>query len=279
MKYIFLLMVVISQLLANVVKLPLHSVDEENDSATVIIEDADVGMSGFIVHGLLDGHSSVLKNIVVVSYDKKSKIATLKMSDFDGLENNSLPEGKWHVEVGDTAILAFAYSRAILLAPSEEIYYRITKGVSVQWIHPDFFATMLSVNGHPTPLKKDFDVMSNSISVGLVFIYLDAKLYTVEARTFKILSIANAPLKQESLQLPFYSRVEHIDSGFWGEGTSKLSEYESYYYELLSKYNKDDKELQARVEKIRFERAEKRRIQKQHDIREGITHAAKKRFR
>ena len=59
------------------------------------------------------------------------------------------------MEVGDTALLAFGYSRAFLIAPSEEIYHKITEATqSVQWIHPDIFASMLSFSGHPSPQKN-----------------------------------------------------------------------------------------------------------------------------
>jgi len=109
--------------------------------------------------------------------------------------NDSLPTGKYTAEVGDTVELAFAYNRALLIAPSEEIYHRITQSVQTQWIHPDLFATILSYTGHPSPLKSDFYKMSDATSTGLLFIYLDKHVYTLDMKSFKILSISNAPLE------------------------------------------------------------------------------------
>ena len=242
MKYIILSLIFAAGLFAGVVKSPIISVN--GNIATIKIEKIDVGVSGFIVHKIAPNHSVVLKNAVVDSYDKQDGIAILKLSDYTTLDQDSLPNGKWHVEVGDTALLAFAYSRAFLVAPNEEIYHRVTAGnKSLQWIHPDIFATILSLNGHPTPLKEDFDKFSESTAVGIVFIYLNKKVFTLDAKSFKILNISDAPLKQESVKLPFFTRVTKIDANWWGEGSSKLEEYEPYYYKLMLKYNSDNKEL------------------------------------
>jgi hypothetical protein len=139
-----------------------------------------------------------------------------------------------------------------LIAPSEEIYYRITKNSVLGWVHPDLFAVMLSYNGHPTPLRSDFLQMSNDNSVGLVFIFLQNRVYTLDAKSFKILTITDAALEQEEVKLPFYTRVEEINSPWWkwfDEGAKKLDEYEPHYYELIIEANRDNKELYEIVKK------------------------------
>jgi len=243
MKYIILLILLTIEVFASLIKAPILSVDYENETATINLANVDEGVSGFIVHKISDNHTSILKNVYVQNYDKDTKIVTLKMSDFNALRNNSLPSGKWKVVVGDEAQLAFGYSRALLIAPSEEIYHRITKSVKVQWVHADIFATVISYRGHPTPLKADFEAMSVASSVGLVFIYLDKRLYTVDIKSFEILSISDAPLVQDSVKLPFYSRVEKIEANWFGEGSDELEDYEPHYYELLVEYNKKDETL------------------------------------
>jgi hypothetical protein len=85
--------------------------------------------------------------------------------------------------------------------------------------------------------------MTDSTSVGLIFFFLDQKLFTVDAKSFKILNISDAPLKQESEQHPFYSRVTEIDSAWWGEGSNPIEAYEPYYYALLLEYNEENQEL------------------------------------
>ena len=243
MKYIFLLLLALFELNAGVVKSPIVTLDSDENIATIKINKIDVGMSGFIVHEIAPDHTSILKNVVVKSYDKTTQIATLKMSDYTGLRNNALPTGNWSVVVGDTAVFAFGYSRALLIAPSEEIYHQVSKSIKIQWIHPDIFATILSFKGHPTPLKEDFEAMSDASSVGLVFIYLNKKLFMLDIKSFKILTINDAPLVQDSVKLPFYTRIEEIDANWWGEGSDELESYEPHYYELLVAFNKKDKNL------------------------------------
>ena len=243
MKRIVLLLLLVLELVASTIKAPILTIDEKNQEATIAIDKIDVGMSGFIVHTLDKDHASILNNVVVSAYDKESKIATLKMSSYDGLRNNALPTGEWKSEVGDTAILAFGYTRALLIAPSEEIYHRISKSVNIQWIHPDIFATVLSFCGHPTPLKEDFAAMSSATSVGLTFLYINQKVFTLDAKSFMILSVSDAPLEQKETSLPFYSRVQEIGANWWGEGSNDLEAYEPHYYELLVASNAKNKTL------------------------------------
>jgi hypothetical protein len=243
MKRLLLLLVVSMELFARVVYSPIATIDREKNQVTINIDTIDVGMSGFAVHKIDETHNSILKSVVVKSFDRVSGVATLKLSEFKSLKNNALPQGDWKLEVGDSVVLAFAYDRALLIAPSEEIYYRISKSVKIQWVHPDIFATILSFKGHPTPLKSDFESMSSESSIGVVFIYLDKRVFTVDAKSFKILSISDAPLTQESVTLPFYTRVPEIDAAWWGEGSSRLKEYAPHYYELLVENNRKNREL------------------------------------
>ena len=243
MKYILLFTILAYELVAAVIQSPVIMVDNDNEIAKIKIDKIDVGVSGLVLHHITPGHSTILKSAVVESFDKDTQTAVIKMSEFNALQNNALPHGKYKVQVGDTVELAFAYSRSLLIAPNEEIYYKIAKSVQTQWIHPDLFATVLSFRGHPTPLKEDFEAMANASSIGLLFIYLNQKVYTIDIKSFKILSISDARLEQTKVKLPFYTRVDNIDANWWGAGSSRLESYAPYYYELLVENNKTNKEL------------------------------------
>ena len=236
-----------SQLFSSVIFSKVEQVNADQTQVTIKVEKIDVGMSGFIYHHISDGHGSILKNAVVTKFNKSTKMATLELSEFTALRNNALPDGKWIVEKGDDAILAFGYTRGLLITPTEEIYYRISKNTDIQWVHPDIFATILSFNSHPTPLREDFVKLSIATSTGLVFIYLDNRIYTLDAKTFRILNIAKVDLKQEAkeLKLPFYMRVPEIATTWYkfGAGTSELEEYEPHYYSLLVEANPRNKTL------------------------------------
>lgn len=243
MKYIFLTMFLVLEMFGSVLKSPVLSINEDQTVATIAVDKVEVGVNGFIVHKISDGRTNILKNAVVTSFDKDSDIATLELSEYNALVNNALPSGKWRVEVGDQAVLAFGYTRGLLIAPTEDIYYRITKSSNVQWVHPDIFATLLSFNGHPTPLREDFTQMSIDNSVGLLYLYLNEKVYTLDSKSFKILTITDAKLKQDKANLPFYTRVPEINANWFGAGSWHLDEYEPHYYELLVESNPKNKEL------------------------------------
>jgi len=230
---------------------PVISVNHANNTLKIKIDKIDVGVSGFVVHQLSKNHSTIIKSASVQNFDAKKGEATLKLTSFYILDNDSVPYEKYKVEVGDRVELAFGYSRSLLIAPNEELYHRITKSIKTQWIHPDLFATILSFTGHPTPLKSDFNAMADATSVGLLFIYLDKKIYTLDIKSFKILTVSDAPLEEKSVQLPFYTRVQNIESSWWnwGEGSSKIKNYEKYYYKLLIKNNKNNKELLSLADK------------------------------
>lgn len=243
MKKIFLFLFISLELFGAVVEAPVKGINDDATEVTIEVENIDVGVSGFIVHEISDGHTTILKNALVKSYDKESKIAKVAISEYNALSSSALPDGKWEVKVGDMAVLAFGYTRGLLIAPNEDIYYRVTKNSKLQWVHPDIFATLLSFNGHPTPLRSDFTQMSVDSSVGLIFLFLQNRVYTLDAKSFKILAITDAKLEQKETNLPFYTRVPEIDAAWWGEGSDDLEEYEPHYYELMVKANPQHSEL------------------------------------
>lgn len=243
MRYIFLVFLIQFNLFAGLVSSKIVALDPKSDTATINVDKIDVGMSGFVVHHIDQEHSTILNSCVVESFNPDTQQAVVKLSNFDLLRNNALAHGKFKVAVGDSVQLAFGYTRSLLIAPSEEIYYQISKAVKTQWVHPDLFATLLSIHGHPTPLKKDFSDFATASSAGLVFIYLQQKLYTVDIKSFTILNISDAPFTQDSVKLPFYSRVDQIDAAWFGEGSDELESYEPHYYELLVENNKKNKAL------------------------------------
>ena len=249
MKKIYIFLALSVWLSAGIIKTPIVSL-EDNTTAIVAIDKIDVGMSGFVLHEIDSKHSIIVKKAVVDEFDEQAKKAKIHLSEFTFLDNSALPSGKWEVAVGDKVILAFGYDRGLLIAPSEEIYYTISKSVRTNWIHPDIFATLLSTNGHPTPLIEDFKEMSLATSIGLLYIYIDQKIYTIDAKTFSILHITDAKLKQDKTMLPFYSRVENIEANLWGEGSDELVEYAPHYYKLLIKNNKQNKDLEKIIKSL-----------------------------
>lgn len=248
MRKIWIALLLVAQLFAAKIETPLVSLDETNETGT-INEKVDVGMSGFIVKKLSNEHSVILSNVVVSAFNSKTQEATLKITPNIAFINEALPHINSKVKVGDIVLLAFNYDRAVLIAPSENVYYDIVKRMKIQWVHPDIFATVLSMNGHPTPLYADFQDFSELSGVGLMFLFLEKKLYTLDIKSFKILNISDAPFEVKNQKLPFYTRIDKIEANWFGEGNQELKEYKQHYYKLLINHNKKSKKLYEIVKK------------------------------
>jgi hypothetical protein len=244
MKYILLFLFLLSNLFAREIDLTILHVDNQKHRAIVQAPtQLQKGISGFGIHFIAKNHTSILANVVVKEYFENNKTALIELKAFNTLENNALPKGEWKLQKGDIIVLAVGYSRALLIAPSEEIYHKITSRIKVQWVHPDLYATVLSFSGHPTPLKSDFDAMLDATGTGLLFIYLNQKLFTLDMKTFKILAINDAPFHQKKTQLPFYSRIKKIEAAWFGEGSDEMESYAPHYYDLLVTYNPENQSL------------------------------------
>jgi hypothetical protein len=230
-------------LFASAIETPVIRMDGE-DKAVVSVANIDVGVSGFIVRTFNKEHSAIIANAVVSSFNKELGEATLTLSEYDGLVQNSLPNGKWKTKEGDMAVLAFAYERAFLIAPSENTYYGITSRIkTINWVHPDGFAAFLSFKGHPTPLLEDFKGFCAVASVGLVYLYADNALFTIDCKSFTLLQVTKVPMEIKDQHLPFYSMIENIEANWFGEGSDELESYDPYYMELLISNNQKSQKL------------------------------------
>jgi hypothetical protein len=219
-------------LLASPLPTVLLSVD--GDRATARVEQAEPGLSGIVVRRFNDEHSAIIADAIVTAYDAQSGIASLRLSPFGALEQNALPRGTWSPEQKDELLLAPDYARALLIAPNATVYDRVTASMKTrQWVHPDRYAAFLSVTGHPTPTREDFTGFCMENAVGLLYIHLESRLYTLDCKSFTLLHTAEAPMPENGVKLPFYSRVDTIRKALWGTGSSDLETYAPHYLELI----------------------------------------------
>ena len=233
--------------------LPVQSVSDDSQSATVKVKQIAKGVHGFVVRHFTNDHSVIVADAFVSEFDAAAGVATLTLSEYEGLKQNSLPNGNWHVQVGDEVILAFGYSRALLLAPNDDIYHIITKNIhGVEWVHPDNFATYLSFHAHPTPFKEDISGYCTLAEIGLLYTYVNGALFTLDCQTLSLIQVTPVELEQKSTKLPFYSRVEEISTSWWvwGAASRPLEAYDPHYLELLVEYNSESKPLYNYINRL-----------------------------
>ncbi|MDD2828580.1 MAG: plasminogen-binding N-terminal domain-containing protein [Sulfuricurvum sp.] len=242
MRIWFLLLLALVTLEASSISTPL--LDVQGDHGTIESAELKVGMSGFVVRHFDTTHSAIIANARVTQTTPPSNRALIIFSEYDGIRQNSLPNGKWSPKAQDEVIIASDYGRGLLIAPNDDTYNAVSKSIpNIEWTHPDLYATYLSHEGHPTPLVSDFHRFCSAGSVGLLYIQTTETLFTLDCKNFSLLQTLSSNSIGKESKTPFYSRVPTIRSAWWGEGSSKLESYEPYYLEQIALNNPKNKEL------------------------------------
>lgn len=264
MRILFLSLLCMGILQASPISTPL--LDTNENSGSIQASQLKVGMSGFIIRHFDDKHSSIIANMRVSEINTDTNRALIDISPYDGLRQNFLPSGKWKAKTNDEVVVAYDYERALLIAPNVDTYNALTKSIpNIEWVHPDTFATYLSHEGHPTPLVKDFHNFCTANSVGLLYVQSSDILFTLDCKNFALLETATTPdLKKESMT-PFYTRAPKIRANWFGAGSSRLDDYESYYLEEIALNNSKNKEL-YKLYKAKF--SEKSALLRNFDIKD-----------
>lgn len=243
---LILFITLLSSYLFGIISSPLHTpiLSVNGEEATIAtLSDAQVGMHGVIMHQFDDEHSIALSWVEITKIE--GDVTKLKLSPIRAMEQNALPTGIWAPKAGDDVIVGYNYERALLIAPSSSIYHKITRyHTERQWLHPDIFTAALSTEGHPTPIKEDFSRTCRNNNVGLVYFMFDKSIMTVDCQSFKILENKSTSIRAKDIQLPFYSRISHIEANWFGEGSGELSSYAPHYINLLAENNPENKWIQ-----------------------------------
>ncbi len=247
MRYLLITALLTSYLFALInapIRTTVASVNHDEEEITVTsFPQAQIGMYGGVVHWFNAKHSIALAWVEVT--DIEGETITLKMKPIFALEQSALPSGNWEVQVGDEVVMGYNYHRALLIAPDASVYKKVTQyHPERKWVHPDIFATTLSANGHPSPLSEDFSQICRANNIGLVSIYFDKSLLTLDCHSFKILENKSTTLSSEEPQRPFYTRVHNIEANWFGDGSDEIEEYNAYYISLISEHNPDNEWIQ-----------------------------------
>lgn len=206
-------------------------IDANEDSVVIEKTTWPVGTSGIILHEINAQHESILARAEVISNEETT---TLKILPFTDLKQEALPTLSRVPSIGDSIKLGWMHERALLIAPTQKTYDLITKSQeTITFINSDLFAVELSKEGHPSPLKSDFKRFCLDYDIGLIEFIVGNIMYKVDAHSLKLLERIEIDLPKEEAQLPFYSRVKEINADMWGEGSSEIEDYPTYYLSLL----------------------------------------------
>ena len=181
------------------------------NSAKIDIGNLQVGQSGIIQHRYKDGNTIIVSSAYVESSNANS--STIKFIPFLDLKQNALPTTKRKVSENDVFILNYMYNQSLVITPNINSFrYVRGKFPSHNFMHSDVFAAHLKSNYRPLPSQKIIQDFAISESLGTIFLVIKNDLYIIDTRTFTILNKQKIANVSSESQMPFYTRVENIES-------------------------------------------------------------------
>jgi hypothetical protein len=207
-----------------------------NNEAKIKIGSLTIGQSGIIIHNFANNKSIILTKAVVIASNKDN--STIKFVKSDILKQDSIVTTNLSPQNGDDFILNHLNSVSLLIAPNYDAYNGAKHSLSNDFIDIELFAAYLKINNIPVPKKEDFQNYMNKNNIGTLYIIIKKKLYILDSLSFKILTIINIKLKNQTTATPFYTNVQNIKtSTFDWFGEEKIKDYNTYYLNLLGLKN------------------------------------------
>lgn len=210
-----------------------------NDGTAQINDSADivVGSSGVVMRDFGNGLSSIIARAVVTN--KANMQATVRFEVYSNLAQKALPLPKFTPQNGDTIILNFLYNRALIIAPNADIYKQILNAfTNITFIHPDLVAADLNFNYTPNPSKDDFRKSCAKHAAGVIFVALNKEAFFIDCGSFALLKSFKSG-EVTSYHLPFFTRVDGIDTVFWKPDSAHINNYDKYYRHLILNQEND----------------------------------------
>ena len=202
-----------------------------NEAVVADSPNVSVGSSGIVIHNFDSVHRTIITKAVVTRKDGVNMY--LKLYYYKDLNMDALPSYKIIPKVGDTVIFNYLYKRVLPVVPNKKAFDRLKQTFPrIDFIHPDLFAYQLAVDSNPTPKLSDFRHECANDDFGLLFFAIRDKGYFVDCTSFKVLGKIDFPTEGKK-QKPFYTRIKDISAKFFGLGSDKMKDYDSYYEKLL----------------------------------------------
>lgn len=209
----------------------------QNNQSTINVGNLKIGQSGIIVHIFGNDKKMIVSNAKVVSSNNSNSI--VEFFDFDDLRQEAIPTSNRKAEAGDVLVLNYMYNSSLLIAPNQSSFQSARDSFKTNnFIHSDIFAAKLKVNNNPYPTKEDIQQFAIEQNLGTIFLVLDKKIFVIDTKTFTVLQKYTFNYETNEMQMPFYTRVEEIESSIFDFtipfiGKQRSDDYEVYYKRIL----------------------------------------------
>ena len=178
------------------------------------------GMSGVVIHNYGNDLTAITSRITQTSSNGQAVLL-----DADVIDHDALPSIKTSVAPKDKVIGGYLYNNILLLAPDADTYAKITASKQKKWIHPDLFATYLSVVGDDIPTKENLASFAKKFQIGLIYIVRKDTAVLLDPISGKIVGQKNMAGLPQKGQFPFYMRLKSIESGWFGGSSNTTGNY------------------------------------------------------
>lgn len=225
MKIIFLLLITLNSIFA------IKIFDVTDTTAKINITNLNEGHTGVIIKEI-DGNTLITKIAQVIKSDEKS--STIEFLDDNILPQDAIPTTKLVPQNGDKFILNHLYKTSLLIVPNLQAKNSVKKLYPNQnFLSEDFFAAHLKILKQPIPEKETISNFAQSQQIGTIFFVIKNKLYIVDSITFKTIDTISLNYNDDSIQVPFLTKIENIDQGLLDFGDDEIEDYNTYYLKLL----------------------------------------------
>ncbi len=198
----------------------IQSTDKSGTTATVSTAILK-GMSGIVIHNYGNGLSAITHVAIGQGGERVS------IENYTALAHETLPNIKSAVQKGDRVVFGNFYNNLLVIAPNEQTYSQITKGMEKNWIHPDLFAMYLISNKESQLSLENIKKFSQDNQVGLVLIVGKNSLRVLDPISKHYLSEEQFSPLSETTHAPFYARFGQISNNFFGSESKQ--EFPHYY--------------------------------------------------
>lgn len=205
--------------------------DITKEQAVIKNSDLIKGQSGVIITG---GNNIplIIAAATVINIDGQNAIINYKNEPL--LEQDSIPTSKLKPKDGDIFLANHFYKTSVMIVPNFEAKQLLIKHFPDQnFINEDFLASNLKLEKEPLPKKKTIEDFCKKNQIGTIFLIASDKLFILDAISFDVLEIQYFKTKDRSMKVPFFSKIDDIEKGFWDFGENKIKDYDQYYLKMI----------------------------------------------
>ncbi|CAA6798532.1 MAG: Unknown protein [uncultured Sulfurovum sp.] len=219
-KILFFVLLTSYALFANSLPNSMSSTVKEVSNDTIqLSSNIPAGMSGIIIHNYGNGLSAITHTAISLGNGKAS------VEPYTAIIHKNIPAIQTTVAVADKVIFGNFYNNALLIAPNQRAYQKITQKFKRTWIHPDAFALNF-MQKNETSLSLDIlhDFAKNN-QIGLVLVVTQDRLLIIDPISKVVIGNAALPANLGAPMTPFYARFEQMNLSIFNFSDRQYTPY------------------------------------------------------